>query len=317
MDRLSHSRARSRRLLFLGLLLVGLVSVVARGGMLQAVWDALTGHRIEVTGAPVAASLPKLSEHNIEWVQTQPPQVQVEFLLSSAINHEQGATDLIESHVDGWRGQLARTSEWERLAKTALYSSDLRVRAAAIEIELAVNNVTKTDETAQWLIDAAADDEAARPFSAWTLGMLANRGVQPERIHDLLVEYTYDPDEETRFWAVEGLAHIGTDETIAEFIRILGTGGSLKVRERAGCSLAKSGMLTRGQRMKAVPGLIDLADDPSLEDQPRRWVYQALREITNVSLPDDPTEWRYWHSTDGVEARQSFDSEPWRVLGNS
>jgi hypothetical protein len=304
-------------LLVLGLLLVGLVSIAVRGDVLQAVWEVLAGHEIEVKGTPVAADHAKLSEHNVEWVQTQPPQIQAEFLLSSAVNHEEGATDLIAFYLDEWRGRLTRTPEWERLTQTALYSSDLRVRAAAIEIDLAVNNVSKTDESAWSLIELAAVEEQARPWSLWALGMLGNRGVQTEHIHEILVEYTYDPSEETRVWAVEGLAHIGTDETIPEFIRVLGADPSMKVRERAGCSLAKSGMLTRGQRMKAVAGLIDLADDPTLEPQPRRWVYQALREITNASLPDDPTEWRYWYSSHGVEAQRSFDSEPWRVLGNS
>ena len=306
----------SRRLVVLGLVLIGLFSLAARGDVLQNVWELFSGHEIEVSGPPVPANHPKLSEHNIEWVRTQSPQAQAEFLLSSAINYEQGATELIDEYVDGWRGVLQRTAGWERLTNTALYSGDLRVRAAAIEIDLAVNNVAKSDQAADRLVDLAAAGEEQRPWATWTLGMLANRGIQTERIHDVLVEYTYDPVEEIRIWAVEGLAHIGTDETIPEFIRILGTDPALQVRERAGCSLAKSGMLTRGQRMQAVPGLIDLADDPALEPKPRRWVYQALREITNVSLGDDPDEWRHWHATDGGQAGRAFEAEPWRVLGN-
>src|SRR2546430_5622625 len=61
----------------------------------------------------------------------------------------------------------------------------------------------------------------------------------------------------------------------------------MDVRERAGCSLAKSGMLTCEQRMKAMPGLLELTDDPSLNATTRLWVYQALREITNENLPKD------------------------------
>ena len=48
--------------------------------------------------------------------------------------------------------------------------------------------------------------------------MLANRGVEPERIHSLLANYIHDPEQQTRFWAVEGLAHLGTDETIKDFL---------------------------------------------------------------------------------------------------
>lgn len=308
---------RKWRLPLLGLLLIVLASLATRADVLQSVWNVLTGHRIEVAGEPVPANHPKLSEHNIEWLAEQTPQVQAEFLLGSAIRYERGATEMIAESVDVWRGHLTRTAKWEMLTQTALYSSDLRVRAAAIEVDLAVNHVEIADASADRLIDAAAANEKSRPWCVWTLGMLANRGVQPERIFDVLVEYTYDPVAETRLWAVEGLAHIGTDETIAEFIRVLGSDPSLEVRERAGCSLAKSGMLTRTQRMKAVGGLIDLADDPNLEDAPRRWVYQALREITNVSLPDDPSEWRYWNAKEGVTVTRSFGADPWQVRGNN
>ena len=91
---------------------------------------------------------------------------------------------------------------------------------------------------------------------------------------------------------------------------------SMEVRERAGCSLAKSGMLTR-ERMLAVPGLLELSDDPSLNSTTRKWVYQALREITNENLPDDSAAWRNWYGGKGAERTRQFrQGEPWAVLGN-
>jgi len=36
--------------------------------------------------------------------------------------------------------------------------------------------------------------------------------------------------------------------------------------------------------VKAVPGLLELTDDPSLNATTRAWVYQALREITDEFL---------------------------------
>jgi len=70
--------------------------------------------------------------------------------------------------------------------------------------------------------------------------------------------------------------------------------------------------------MKAVPGLIELGDDPSLDPTTRNWVYQALREITNVNLPNDPATWRNWYSTHGVEKAHEFGKgDSWSVLGNS
>lgn len=277
-----------------------------------------SGQDLPVFGRPVPADHGKMSEHNIEWLQTRPPQTQMEFLLAEAINHDEYATNLIAGIVEGWRGKLHDTPRWETLQDTALYSNDLRVRAAAIEINLALRNIAKTDEAANGLIEAAQKLPESRHYFAWELGMLANRGVETTRIHDLLAEWIHDPNQQTRFWSVEGLAHLGTDDTIQNFLDVFRNDPSLDVRERAGCSLAKSGMMTRQQRMKAVPGLIDLAADPSLDPTTRNWVYQALREITNVNLPNNPATWRNWYQTHGPEKIHEFGKgDSWSVLGNS
>src|SRR2546421_3129586 len=256
---------------------------------------------VELHGRPIPPDYSKLSEHNIEWLKTQPAQAQMEFLLGGAINHDHGATDMIAKLVEGWHGKLHRTERWQDLETTALYSNDLRVRAAAIEINLAVNNLAKTEDTAKELMESGKQQESNRPWDAWELGMLASRGIEADRIHELLVTWVHDNRQQTRFWAVEGLAHIGTEETIKDFLDVLRNDASHNVRERAGCSLAKSGMLTREQRMQAVPGLIDLAGDSSVDETTNHWVYQALREITDVSLPNDPVRWRDWYSEHGSE----------------
>lgn len=269
-------------------------------------------------GNPVAADSHKLSEHNLQWLKTQPPQAQMEFLLQEAVNHDTGATDLIPHYLDRWHGKLTRTQRSQDLEQTALYSSDLRVRAAAIEINLVVNGFDKTDETAGRLLDSADKDGSYRTWYEWELGMLANRGVAKDKIYEALSNWIHDRNEKTRFWAVEGLAHIGSDDTIKNFLDVLRNDPSMDVRERAGCSLAKSGMLTREQRMKAVPGLLELTDDPSLNATTRTWVYQALREITDEPLPNDPATWRNWYSTHGSERAEKFKHGPqWALLGNS
>ncbi|HEX8817557.1 MAG TPA: HEAT repeat domain-containing protein [Terriglobales bacterium] len=277
-----------------------------------------SGEDLPVPGRPVAADHSQLSEHNIQWMQTQPPQVEAEFLLGAAINHDHGATDWINKLVDGWYGKIKPTQRFDDLQDTALYSNDLRVRAAAIEMNLAAFNLSKTDDTADKLIATAEARPGNRPFASWELGMLANRGVEPEKIHELLVKYMHDPNQETRFWAVEGDAHLGTDETIKDFLDVLRNDPSMDVRERAGCGLAKSGMLTRAQRMNAVPGLIDLAYDNSLNATTREWVFQALREITNQHIPDDPATWHNWYDKSGAGQTQEFrKGDQWSVLGNN
>jgi len=66
------------------------------------------------------------------------------------------------------------------------------------------------------------------------------------------------------------------------------------VRERAACSLAQSGMLTKEQRMTAVPTLLNYMDDPSLDATTHGWVFQALRDITGACLGSDHASWRSW-----------------------
>ena len=277
-----------------------------------------SGEQIPVPGRPVPADYGQLSEHNREWVITQPPQIQAEFLLGAAINHDGGATDMINKMADDWHGKLHFTNKIDDLQMTALYSSDLRVRAAAIEINLAVYNLSKTDAAAEHLMTEAEKSPSWRPFAMWELGMLANRGVELEKIHEFLRRYIHDPNEKTRHWTAEGIAHLGTDDTIKDFLDVFRNDPSLEVRERAGCSLAKSGMLTREQRMLAVPGLIDLAYDPSLDNTTRSWVYQALREITNEHTGNDPAAWKNWFSTQGAKRREEFkQGDQWSVLGNN
>lgn len=294
--------------------LLGLVGMIPA----QSAPAITSGEQIPVPGRPVAADYGQLSEHNREWVLTQSPQTQAEFLLGAAINHDRGATDLINKMVDDWHGKLHFTQKIDDLQLTALYSNDLRVRAAAIEINLAVYNLSKTEESANNLIARAEKTPDWRPFAMWELGMLANRGVNLDKIHEFLRRYLHDPNEKTRHWTVEGLAHLGTDGTINDFLDVFRNDPSLDVRERAGCSLAKSGMLTREQRMLAVPGLIDLAYDPSLDTTTRSWVYQALREITNEHIGNDPAAWKNWFSSQGAKRRDEFKhGDQWSVLGNN
>ena len=308
---------RGRVLVILACTLGFVLAYGARSGALAAVWEVLTGNQIQPSGPPVAATHGKLSEHVREWVLSQRPQKQMEELMAGAINHDEGSTDLIMQQLPSWQGKLANTQRWSTLEMTALYSNDLRVRAAAIEVELTVFDIPRTPEEVEKLWQDGEENVKSRPFNAWIMGMLANRGVQTDGVREQLESWARDPDEQSRYWAVEGLAHIGTDDTIKDFLEVLRSDPSMDVRERAGCSLAKSGMMTREQRMKAVPGLLDLAGDTSLDSTTSNWVFQALREITDVQLPNDPAAWRNWYTAHGAEQAEKFRESGGSVLGNS
>jgi hypothetical protein len=56
-------------------------------------------------------------------------------------------------------------------------------------------------------------------------------------------------------------------------------------------------MLSRDQRKQAVPELVRFSQDPNLDQTTKKWVYQALREITEQKIGDDPSSWVSWYGT--------------------
>jgi HEAT repeat protein len=295
------------------------LAFASKSGALQAVMEMIfSGHNLPVSGPPVPATNAKLSEHEIEYINGLEPQQQVEELMQVAVNHDTGATAMIMDKLPAWKEHLKRTKKLETLEQTALYSNDLRVRAAAIEVDLITYHLEKDPQWVDRLLEDGEKIPGNRPFDSWVLGMLASRGVETERIHDKLHEWLHDPNQQTRFWATEGTALIGTEDTIPDLLDVLRNDPSQDVRERGGCSLAKSGMLTREQRMKAVPGLIEIAADPSEDSTTINWAFQALREITNAPIGNDVNAWRNWYGTHGAERVQQFHQQDQsQVLGNS
>jgi hypothetical protein len=62
----------------------------------------------------------------------------------------------------------------------------------------------------------------------------------------------------------------------------------------AAYGLAESGMLSREQRLTAVPHLID-SGDPALDSQTHAWAFEALADITKQHLPNDSVAWHDWY----------------------
>jgi len=268
-------------------------------GTVRATWDEIA-QLLSIKGKPKPASPALLSQHEIEGLDSASPQSQAELLLERAINHYNGASDQIASRVDGWHGNLKMTPKLNSLFTTALNSNDLRVRAAAIEVDLAALTVPKTSASIdQYATDAESSDQKRAVWGLWTLGLLGNRGVEPGRAAEILTAHIHDSNENIRYWAVEGLAYLGSNEVIPTLLEVFHDDPSATIRERAACGLAQSGMLSEEQRRTAIPRLLDFADDSSLDPQTHTWVYQALRDITGQSLPNDPASWRNWYSSHG------------------
>jgi HEAT repeats len=233
------------------------------------------------------------------------PQDQAERLLDGAIRRDRESLETITKNVDNWRGHLQSTDRLSELIHAAFNSDDLRVRAAAVEIDLSANNLSKSPETVSRLVKKLHDDPADRPWTLWRLGALGNRGVQPEIVLAQLRNYSHDRNEQTRYWAVEGLAILGTDAVIDPLLDRFAHDLSPRVRQRAGCNLAESGMLTKEQRFSAVPDLLNFFDDDAMDSATRGWVYGALRLITGKELGNDANAWRKWWAKRDANQKQA------------
>jgi len=291
MDPTGPERKRPTAVI-VALLLAG--SLFAGTPTARAAWNEIATY-LTLQGKPEPASANVLSEHEIANLDAMPPQAQAELLLERSINHYEGTNDQIAARVASWRGKITLDERLNNLFMTAINSDDLRVRAAGIEIDIAARNLEKTAEEIDRLEPDARDgSQGPRANALWDLGLLGNRGVQPERVAQILVASIRDNNKNVRYWAVEGLSYLATDEVIAPLLQVLHDDPSPEIRERAACGLAQSGMLSKPQRLRAVPKLIDLSDDASVDARTHEWAFQALRDITGQSLPHDAGAWRQW-----------------------
>ncbi len=242
------------------------------------------------------ASANVLSEHHIEALDGMSPQQQAELLLERAINHYRGATTEIAARAPRWRGKVTLDERLNRLFVTAINSDDLAVRVAGIEIDIAARNLISDPSTIDRLEQTARTGaQGPRVNAMWDLALIGNRGVEPDRIFEILMASLHDENYNIRYWAVEGLAYLAADAAIEPLLDMFHDDPSANIRERAACSLAQSGMFSAAQRRRAIPRLLDFADDSALDEQTRSWVFQALRDITGESLPRDAHAWREWY----------------------
>lgn len=272
----------------IGVLLAVLVGNIGRA---HAAWSSFA-NLFSVRGdAPASAK-------DSRQLDRMKPQKQAEALLELAVGHSDGAVDQISSRVDRWPGKVKWDSRIAALTTAALNSSDMRVRESGIEVELAAYGLAKNSASLDYLLRTSeSPDHARKIWALWALGLMGNRGVETDRVVQVLTAHLRDADDDSRRWAVEGLALTGSAQTIEPLLKTMHDDASPMVRERAACSLAESGMFTREQRLSAVPQLLSYSDDPSLDAQTHAWAFQALGEITHQRLPNDSNAWRSWYDS--------------------
>jgi hypothetical protein len=273
----------------------------------QSLPNEIVGHKIRVPGDKVDGTTAKLSEVERDLIEALPPQQQAERLLQYALSQHVGATDEIKARVKGWRGLITMTPAMETLTDVARNGANLRVRAAAIELELAALNMARTAGQVDALLARIAAGAKDARSEIYMLGLLGNRGVETERIHNELRLLARSEESIVRYQAYAAMANLGTDATVADLVAAFHHDRDSSVQiNGGGCGLAHCGMLTRAQRMLAIPGLLEMVEDKALHDGIRRYGYRALREITDETLPDDPKLWRDWYAAKGAETMEKF-----------
>lgn len=272
-------------------------AIVAGAGSLHAAWEPVARF-IGLEQPPTPASANVLSEHEIEVLDAMPPQQQAELLLERSINHYRGANDQIAARVNTWRGRITVEKRLRDLFMTAINSDDMTVRVAGIEIDIAGRNLEKNSSTVDRLEAAARwGEQGPRVNALWDLALIGNRGIDQERIFEIIMGSIHDENQNIRYWAVEGLSYLALDAAIPPLLDVFHDDPSPMIRERAACGLAQSGMFTASQRWTAVPTLLNFAQDGALQGDTREWVFQALRDITGQTLPHDAARWRDWYAT--------------------
>jgi len=246
------------------------------------------------TSELVSASQPGPKDINTEEISHLAPQKQAERLLELAIQQPDPSLSLIHRNLTSWRGHLEDSDRLFHLVMEALNSNDPRVRVAAVEIDLAANNLMKAPESVQKLRRQIQSGSDERYMALWRLGALGNRGVEPFESFRTLKLYAQSRNQEVRFWAVEGLAMLGNRESIDALLDILARDPAAQIRQRAANALSRSGLITGEQRLTAVPQLLNLLDDDSLDAATQSLVCSTLEAITGASFGKNAAAWRDW-----------------------
>ena len=272
---------------------IGMLAALFAGSISRAgsLWSRLENPFSPQKSAPASAK-------DVRQIERMRPQRQAEALLELAVGKNDGAVEQISARVDRWQGKLEWSPQIANLTTAALNSNDMRVRESGVEVELAAYGLAKNSASLEYLVGAVnSADHARKIWALWALGLMGNRGIGTDRVMQVLTANLKDRDVDSRRWAVESLALVGTQETIEPLLQTMHDDPSPVVRERAACSLAESGMLTHEQRMSVVPRLLSYTDDPALDAQTHGWAFEALNDITHQHLGNDSATWRNWYNS--------------------
>jgi hypothetical protein len=285
--------------------------IVAMLGIGGAAVLFVRAHSNNPSGAGLADlfSEPKLtSAKDTRTLDRMRPQQQAEALLELAVANSDGAVGEINARVDHWHRKIAWTSHMSALIAAALNSKDRTVREAGVEVEIVSYGLAKNQASLDYVLKyAESSDHGYKIWALWALGLLGNRGVGTDQVVQVLTAHLNDPDEDSRRWAVEGLALTGADAAIAPLLKTMHDDPAPNVRGRAAAGIAEAGLFTSEQRFRAIPQLLNYTDDRSLDAQTQGYAFHALRDITHQNLPNNTAAWRGWYETKKKQGQGAKD----------
>ena len=126
---------------------------------------------------PQPTSAGVLSEHHLEVLDAMTLQAQAEFLIERAINRYRGANEQIAARAEHWRGKIALNERLNGLFRVAK----------------GIASVNRLE------VDARHGEQGPRANALWRIGLLGNRGVQPERAFEILMSAIHDDNVNVRY----------------------------------------------------------------------------------------------------------------------
>jgi len=223
-------------------------------------------------------------------------QEEAEALLARVAAGDAAAAQQVLAESDGWTGKTHRTARTNQSISGSLNLSNPELREAAVQAQLALDGVPRT-EGGVAMLERTVGDPGQRAWALWMLGALANRGVDPAHTVKIVESYLDDPDVQVRASAVDALSLAGADETIPMLLDRFRNDPSPVVQERAMCDISQSGFYTHAQRMNAAATLVGWVDDSLLNAQQRAWVAQGLSDIAGKSFGTNSAAWKNWYSS--------------------
>ena len=99
-----------------------------------------------------------------------------EKLLAQVATGDAAAAAQVLAESDGWTGKTHRTPRTDQLVTASLNGTSQPVREAAVQVQLALDGVPRTESSVA-MLEQAVGDPGQRTWALWMLGALGNRGV--------------------------------------------------------------------------------------------------------------------------------------------